>query len=82
MKREFKHPKIDHMFIIEDPVYNLDGFPIPNTIKIDGIILSRKDLEYAFNNMYGSHNGISDYNKSLWACERIYEMNNKDYDRS
>lgn len=45
MKREFKHPKIDHTFIIVDPVYNLDGFPtffnliflFPNTIKIDGI---------------------------------------------
>ena len=77
MKREFKHPKIDHTFIIEDPVYNLDGFPIPNTIKIDGIIVSKKDLEYAFNNMYGSHNGISDEHKALWCCERIYEMNNR-----
>jgi hypothetical protein len=78
MKREFKHPQINHTFIIEDPVFNNDGFPIPNTIKIDDIIVSRQDLEYAFNNMYGLYNGISDYNKSLWACERIYEMNNKD----
>jgi hypothetical protein len=77
MKREFKHPQIDHTFIIEDPVFNDDGFPISNTIKIDGIILTKKDLEYAFNNMYGSYNGISDYNKSLWVCERIYEMNNR-----
>jgi hypothetical protein len=79
MKREFKHPQINHTFIIEDPVFNNDGFPIPNTIKIDGIIVSRQDLEYAFNNMYGLYNGISDYNKSLWACERIYEMKAEEF---
>ena len=74
MKREFRHPGIDHVFEIEDFVYDEDGFPIPQAIKVDGILLKRKDLEYAFANMYGRFSGISQHDMDLWAVERIYEM--------
>ena len=74
MKREFRHPGIEHVFEIEDVVYGEDGFPIPNAIKVDGILLKREDLEYAFANMYGRFSGISQHDMELWAVERIYEM--------
>ena len=80
MKREFKHPCIDHVFEIEDSIYDEDGFPIPNAIKVDGILLKREDLEYAFTNMYGRFSGISQHDKDLWATERIYEMKLKNRD--
>ena len=80
MKREFRHPGIDHVFEIEDVVYGEDGFPIPNAIKVDGILLKREDLEYAFANMYGRFSGIPQHDKELWAAERIYEMKLKDRD--
>ncbi len=80
MKREFRHPGIDHVFEIEDAVYGEDGFPIMQAIKVDGILLKRKDLEYAFANMYGRFSGISQHDMDLWAVERIYEMKLKNRD--
>jgi hypothetical protein len=80
MKREFRHPDIDHVFEIEDAVYGEDGFPIPQAIKVDGILIKREDLEYAFANMYGRFCGISQRDKDLWAAERIYVMRYKNRD--
>lgn len=80
MKREFRHPGIDHVFEIEDVVYDEDGLPISQAIKVDGKLLKREDLEYAFANMYGRFSGISQRDKDLWAAERIYEMRYKNRD--